>query len=264
MEAGIKSACQIQTHVESVEKTVHVTSVLDNLKVNGSLLLDLCLQGINLSEIAQYTYVRSEQLLVNNLLKSILSHIKIIHSTLANTYNKTYTNTTIVDTETLIYGLETEESIQQYVSLLWEKLKFSYSQQLRSLLLKIIIIIKTISYLFHSLLLSSPKYLLTYNEPHKTSSPSFKSQVINPTPSSLVIDPFITSLQQNYYYPLTTEMPIDEMEYNINEESNQITQAPPKSPIKKVETSIDTISDFLQEMEGDDPLLNLNSPSQKS
>jgi hypothetical protein len=48
-------------------------------------------------------------------------------------------------------------------------------------------------------------------------------------------------------------MPIDEMEYDNNEESTPVTQPPLKPPRKKIETLIDTISDFLQEMEGDDP-----------
>jgi hypothetical protein len=92
-----------------------------------------------------------------------------------------------------------------------------------------------------------------YNKPHKTSRPSFESQVINPAPSSLVIDPLIASLKGNYYYPLTLEMAIDKMEYNSNEESDQTTPSPPKTSNNEVETSIDTISDFLQEMEGEAP-----------
>jgi hypothetical protein len=66
MEAGIESARPIQIHIEPVEKTVRIPSIIDNLKVNGSLLLDLCQQCTNLSKIAQYTHIRSEKLLVTN------------------------------------------------------------------------------------------------------------------------------------------------------------------------------------------------------
>ncbi len=167
-------------------------------------------------------------------------------------YNGLYYNTAVANTDTLIYKIKIENLIQQYVSLLWDKLKFPYSQQFRSLLLKILIALEGISYLLNPLQPSSPKYL-TYKEPHKTSLPSFESQVTNPAPASLIIDPIQKSLQQNYYYPLTYEMPIDEMEYDNNEESTPVTQPSLKPPSKKIETSIDTISDFLQEMEGDDP-----------
>jgi len=253
MEAGIESASPIQIHIEPVEKTVCVSSIIDNLKVNGSLLLDLCQQCINLSKIAQYTHIRSEKLLVANLFRTIRSHIQIIHSSLA-TYNEIHNSTFSAGMEEITYGLYTRKSIQQYVSLLWEKLKFPYSQQVRSLLLKVLLEIENISNLFQfqSLQPSSPKRF-TYKEPYKTSRPSFEYQVINPAPSSLVIDPLITSLQRNYYYPLTFEMATDEMEYDSNEVSNQTTTSPQKASNKNVETSIDTISDFLQEMEGEDP-----------
>ncbi len=87
MEAGIESACQIQTHVKAVKQPIHVPSVLDSLQANGNLLIDLCLQSINLSEIAQHICIRSEQRLVSNLLSTILSHIQVIYSTLT-TYNR--------------------------------------------------------------------------------------------------------------------------------------------------------------------------------
>jgi hypothetical protein len=251
LEAGIESACQIQTHVEAFKQPIHVPSVLNSLQANGNLLLDLCFQSINLSEIAQYTYFRSEQRLVNNLHSTILSHIQVICSTLT-TFNELYNNTAVANTDILIYKIKTEKLIQQYVSLLWDKLKFPYSHQFRSLLLKILIKLEEISYLLNPLQPSSPKYL-TYNKPHKISVPSFESQVTNPASASLIIDPILKSLQQNYYYPLTYEMPIDEMEYDNNKESTPVAQPPLKPPSKKIETSIDTISDFLQEMEGDDP-----------
>jgi hypothetical protein len=249
MEAGIEPACQIQTHVEAVKQPIHVPSVLGNPQANGNLLIDLCLQSINLSEIAQHIYVRSEQRLVNILLSTILSHIQVINATLT-TYNELCYNTAVVNTDTLTYKIKTENLLRQYVSLLWEKLKFPYSQQFRSLLLKILIALEEISYLLNPFQPSSPKQL-TYKEPHKTSAPSFESQVINPASTSPIVDPILKSLQQNYYYPLTYEMP--EMEYDNNEESTPVIQPSTKPPSNKIETSIDTISDFLQEIEGDDP-----------
>ena len=252
MEAGIAPAIPVQTHAQAFQILTTATTVLDNIKNNGNLLLELCGQCTNLCEIAQHTHARSEQILIHTLFKTILSHIQIIQSTLT-TYTKISAPTDITNKSLIMYGLEIEKSLQQYVSLIWDKLKFPYSQPIRSLLLNILIIIQETSYLFQ-LLRPRSSTSTNYSKPTKTSKPSYISQVINPSPSSFVIDPILASLQQNYYYPLAAKMPTDEMDYdNNNDNVNQSNPQPPISPIKKVETSIDTIFDVLQEMEGEDP-----------
>jgi hypothetical protein len=235
MEAGIEPASPVQTHVQPFQILTSTTTVLDNIKNNGNQLLELCEQCTNLCEIAQHTHARSEQILVNTLFKTILSHIQIIQSTLT-TYTKTIVSTDTTNKSLIIYGLEIEKYLQQYVSLLWDKLKFPYSQLNRTTLLDILIILQETSYLF-KLFHSRSSTLTNYSKPTKTSKPSYISQVINPSPSSSVIDPILASLQQNYYYPLAAEMSAEEMDYD-NNDVNQSNPQPPKSPIKKVENSI--------------------------
>jgi hypothetical protein len=71
--------------------------------------------------------------------------------------------------------------------------------------------------------------------------------------SSLVVDPILQALQQNYYYPfMMTDMEADTNSEHPEDQSSTTVKAKPT--IQKVETStIETISDVLQEMEGDDP-----------
>ncbi len=62
--------------------------------------------------------------------------------------------------------------------------------------------------------------IIEYNFPKITSQPSFCKQVISPDPSSSIIDPYLCSLQRNYYYHLTHEMTAEEMEDDSNKETS--------------------------------------------
>jgi hypothetical protein len=123
---------------------------------------------------------------------------------------------------------------------------------MRTIILNIILTLEKIESLFQELYPTESK--IKYQQPTKTSQPSFYTQVINPEPLSFITDPVLYSLKKNYYYPLTSKMALEEMEDN-NEDTpttNHNSSGGAK-PTTQVETSIDTISDILQEMEGDEP-----------
>jgi hypothetical protein len=94
----------------------------------------------------------------------------------------------------------------------------------------------------------------TFSLPKKTTSPSVSDQVIaNP---QVIIDPYELSLAKNYYFPLSSSLPVDEMEETVDlpsqREPSLSQKSPTRKPIVTAEDSIETITELLAEMEEDE------------
>jgi hypothetical protein len=133
---------------------------------------------------------------------------------------------------------------------LWKLLKYPSTPSIRSLIVEFILILDkfiTSSVAPHLQLITTVS-LPTYLLPKKPTQPSVSTQA---TSTAIVIDPYLRSLRDNYYYPLSAiDMDMDQDTINPST-TNQQTQQPAtlrQNMVVTVEDSMEVIDDLLQEL----------------
>jgi hypothetical protein len=231
------------------------TTTTDTLLLHFPIIYDLCEQYIVLHKLAQQTYSRSENKLIEKLANTIQSHIQTIYSNIS-LCSTVYADNFNLFTDSIVNIADIHLSITTQHTLLWDTLKSPGSSKFRQSGLNILTNLENII----NILLPSNK--TTYEDSTtnlikvKTAKPSYITQIINPLESSQIIDPFRCSLQSNYYHPLMQTMILDDMDDeqpSLEHPPHQVLPKTSNIEVKEVETSIDTISDVLFEMEGDEP-----------
>jgi hypothetical protein len=108
---------------------------------------------------------------------------------------------------------------------------------------------------------------LAFHQPNITSKPSITTQIVHqPTQ---ILDPYLLNLQQNYYYPLSPEPDITDMDDTqmangtapsspTREECSTDTQKSPSKDTITVEHSLSVISEFISEFVANDPPTQLH------
>jgi hypothetical protein len=142
-------------------------------------------------------------------------------------------------------------------NLLWRDLKFPHKTETRASILNFLISLQIFTdFHFHQ----NNSYQITTTQPFlhptATSQPSVIAQVTSSHSST--IDPYLSALTKNYYFPIHIEAMTDEMEEDNTlsaEHSNRETPTSPKPKPTKitVEDSLETITEIISELEEDDP-----------
>jgi hypothetical protein len=223
------------------------------------LLNDLCDQCLVLGQIVLQACSNFEYNMIESLSQTIQNHIQTIYNMSLNVIHTSKPCTYILfpNNNSIINLDDVHTSLINHHSSIWQILKFPGSSKFRSSILEILLHLEQIIYLIfpptsHHLIENSQHF----NYPVKPIAPSYKTQLIQPPEPSLIIDPILRSLENNFYYPLTQTMVLDDMDDAKTNETPTASQVLPKTKnneITEVETSIETISDVLFEMEGDEP-----------
>ena len=215
-----------------------------------TMVLDLSTMSNTLSQILYYTQKKSEQRIIENLLSTINSQLRMVLCALRTTVAK---NLPTRGTEFLSYTSPTEchLRISAIHNSLWRQLSRPLNSSIaRSYIFDCLVLIEQIiSIATKGSVSSSDKH--QFIKPVHSCLPSVGQQVI--TDPKEILNPYEVSLTSNYYFPLA-DMGTDE---DFDEPS--ISEgATVKSPSKHTKTtvitedSIDVISDILADMEEDE------------
>jgi hypothetical protein len=148
-----------------------------------------------------------------------------------------------------------QKNIDYCVSL-WSLLRYPSAPILRNIIIQLISHLDVYQQLYLTSSLKSCQ-TFSFSPPRRTASPSIISQV---THTEKTIDPYLKSLQENYYYPLSSEMTSTDMQIEQNETTDK-TIAPSlggRTTIMlnnrkiTVEDSVDAISDLIVEIQATD------------
>jgi hypothetical protein len=140
-----------------------------------------------------------------------------------------------------------------YCTTLWNLLKYPSPPILRNIIIRFISHLEVYQ---HHYLVTSLKTIppFSFIYPRNTSGPSIISQV---THTEATIDPYLKSLQENYYYPLSSDMTSMDMQIEHNEDSDKTIALSlgARSTITlndrkiTVEDSVDAILDLITEIQ---------------
>jgi hypothetical protein len=187
------------------------------------------------------------------LLHTILSHFNIITchiSTDSSTNTKScYTNGVPQLLHSKLLSLNTA---------LWIQLTYPHPPTIRELIFSILLAHQKIYYYsFLHIPDGCPELATSYSFPNKSALPSVKTQVV--TAPNKIIDPYQTALRRNYYHPLLSTMTVETIDDNNIDSAMATPTSREPSPSSKektiitVESSLETITDVLAEMDEDDP-----------
>lgn len=216
-------------------------------------VLELSEQWIALCTIVRYSQCKTEYRTVKLLMETILSHINIILTQLS-VYTGVCTN---AGQATHIQPSFTITNLLMLNNSLWQQLAYPHTTKTHANIFSFILAhYKIICKLQPSI--DGHCHQPPYRLPSKSALPSVQSQVItNPT---TIIDPYLSALHRNYYFPLISTMAEDSIEAMndgpTNPEASTRQQKSPPRPAKDivtVENSLEVITDVLAEMEGDEP-----------
>lgn len=224
-------------------------------------------QYLNLCSISQLHLSSTERKIALTCMTVIHNNIKLIHNQIQLKFKlggwaaKT----------TLQYQQKT--NLLSTLTRLWVHLSFPHETDVRLLLFKIILIVEDIINTFSGAYKTEP--FQTIQKPNK---PSILNQVVH-RPINIV-NPYLTSLQRNYYYPIATEIVTMSEEIHTEQYTGlqDVTTTDPEaskhiamsSTVKSklatpevitVEDSLTAITDLIREIEADDPpQSNLDDP----
>jgi hypothetical protein len=223
-----------------------------------SILLDLSTLCTTLSQLSHTTYKKSEQVLIHQLFRVALSNAR-------NTYNNVLLFHKHRNPMTFPNGDEEKYTdlyvnLKERYTLLWDELKIAHrDNQVRVLLFQYLSIhILLVQHLAENILLvdtcsRNDKYF----SPTKPNYPSAYTQIV--TEPKQILDPYLASLSENYYFPLSTMSQMENME-NVSDtqegspRTTTTTPSPTKhKPVITADNSIEELSKMLNEMESDDP-----------
>lgn len=244
MEAGISSSHAPTYYLENF----HIFQEL------GSLC-------ITLSEIAYHTYNPEEIQIIENILKIIYSNANTALITTDPSYNNIPPDVRqLTDTET---AKCTYESLLSLHTQLWRQLTYLHSSsKIREYIyLYLTTHVKSLNTLHNHLYIPDrvAANVENFSSPQKTASPSVFTQIV--TQPNKIIDPVLLSLRSNYYFPLSN-MITDDNNVESTDAANttpdpgtstQTPKSPRRNPPITVESSLETLTDLLGEMEEDDP-----------
>ena len=206
------------------------------------LLTDFCsllTQNATLCNLLQTIIHKEEEQLAVDCLKLIHSSVHMIHSQLSFKFN--------------ILAEQPEGPLPiPIISLhtrLWHQLSFPHSTEVCQLTHETIIHVEEVI----QLLLPSLQSII-FSRPKSTSTPSISEQIIH-RPIQ-ILDPYISALHSNYYYPLATEerMMLEDMQMQRYSPRQSPTRATPPATVPiTVESSIQAITELIKEVEADDP-----------
>jgi hypothetical protein len=116
-----------------------------------------------------------------------------------------------------------------YCTTLWDLLKYPSSPILQNIIIRFITHLETYQhhYLVTSLTIITP---FSFTSPTITSGPSIISQVTN---TEVTIDPYLKSLQENYYHPLSSDMTSTDMQIEHNDVSIHVYSEHSSSILKE-------------------------------
>jgi hypothetical protein len=237
--------------MEAGENQIHVPTYYLNLFSSFLEFSHLC---HTLGSISITTYEEAEINLIENILN-------VVHSN-AKTALLIANRTDGLAPGNLYSLIDSTGLLRQYNNLLnahtkiWELLTYRHrSTLIRELLHKyLIVLVSVINKAYTKLYPTCQK---SFNTPKITNAPSAHSQIV--TNPSKIIDPYKLSLQSNYYYPLLQMTPLpddDELQQEVKDDPKSPSANSP-SPAKKlamitVESSIEILTDLLENMEEDD------------
>jgi hypothetical protein len=245
MEAGIKPAVP--------------QNVLSNLY---NILIDLSDLCISIGIISNYSE-NSEQKLIIRLLSTALSQARSINicknlhspihtATTGNTSISHHSNTEIINIKQTIIN-------RQHT--LWDRLSSpGLPPSIRNLLFEFL---RELDQLLISL---NPNTNFQLYPSNRSAYPSIYQQVVSePT---LIIDQYKATLRTNYYYPLDPSDMTDAMVENDEDTQQSQDVSSTQTQAEKIEQSIETITDMLNEVEDDDlpvqmQLTNTHPPAQQ-
>ena len=239
--------------MEAGENSVNIPTYYSSLFIYILDLSNLCL---TLSTISVITHDKAELRLIENILRIVHSNASTA-LLVANQTDKLVSNEDSHQVQSRIIVENQYNNLLRAHTKIWEQLTYKHrSTEVRNLLYKYLTVLVSTIYIGTSLLQPDTQDI-SYKKPKITTTPSVHSQVVtNPTN---FIDPYNSSLQSNYYYPLLQMTPISEKNDPI-EESNDLLKTPnppnssghKKPPPITVESSIETLTDLLENMEEDE------------
>jgi hypothetical protein len=220
-----------------------------------SILLDLSTLCTTLSKLSCTTYKKSEQILIRQLFRVAISNV-------LNTYNNVlylhkHRHPMIFPNGDKQKYTDLYVDLLERYTLLWEELKIVHRDtQVSTLLFQYLSLhVLLVQYLDENIIHSNTcSRNDKYFSPTKPNYPSAYTQIV--TEPKQILDPYLASLSKNYYFPLSTMSQVE----NVTDtqegppRTDITTPSPPKhKPVVTTDSSIEDISEVLNEMESDDP-----------
>jgi hypothetical protein len=212
------------------------------------LLVNLC---DSLSNISHHTHVRSEQKIIEKLLSIVNSHLTIVASALSSTTQPLCNKNKCTKTPFTTTDFDSKISILH--NSLWKHLSKPLSSTMRNYIFNCLIQTDHLISILKQLT-ENPTEIYKVPPSNKSSRPSIRSQLVSePTQ---ILDPYTTSLTQNYYYLISPMNSSDEPEDHTPPPGDNRTETSSPKLAQKTpsnhEDSIDAISDIFVDMEEDE------------
>lgn len=198
--------------------------------------------------IQSYSVSSTEQQIATDCLQIIYQNMLIIHSQLQLKFKLERSRPSIPQYFLSLY--------HAHIRSLWFQLSFPHPTRFRTALYQTILAVEKL------ILLLAPQFHKNYQHSKKSCRLTVTDQIVHqPTK---IINPYLLSLQRNYYHPLDNEpffMPKVNHQTPENNPAFKLTESRADNkdlPIKTteaitVEHSLDAITDLISEIEADDP-----------